>query len=75
MGYEGSSDQLQLADEFLLQGCFKDAVKILEILEQKEDLPLNDQMHCLLLRSQILAEQGDFEGSLKLAEDVLATID
>ncbi|MHA2298571.1 MAG: hypothetical protein ACXAEU_07345 [Candidatus Hodarchaeales archaeon] len=46
------------------QGKFRAALQVIENLETEEDLNLEDQFSCKLLKSQVLSKTGDTKKGL-----------
>jgi tetratricopeptide (TPR) repeat protein len=64
---------LQLIEQLIPQGQFSEAMHILATLEARNNLAPKDHFACQLLRHKMLIEQGDYQQSLALAEELLKT--
>ncbi|MFX0063268.1 MAG: tetratricopeptide repeat protein [Candidatus Hermodarchaeota archaeon] len=69
MSDSGASDLIRIK-QLINQGKFKEALQIVEILEKKEDLPVNERLTGYLLKSTIMNKQGDYRKGLELAKQV-----
>ncbi|MFX1251038.1 MAG: tetratricopeptide repeat protein [Promethearchaeota archaeon] len=65
----GASDLIRIK-ELINQGKFKEALQIVEILEKREDLPVNERLTGYLLKSTIMNKQGEYRKGLEIAKQV-----
>ncbi|MFW9917109.1 MAG: tetratricopeptide repeat protein, partial [Candidatus Thorarchaeota archaeon] len=64
---------LKQIEQLIPQGQFNEALQILTAIENRNDLAPKDRFTCKLLRHKILIEQGDYQQSLALSEELLKT--
>ncbi|MHA1930174.1 MAG: tetratricopeptide repeat protein [Candidatus Thorarchaeota archaeon] len=56
------------SEQLLNEGKFSEALKLVDIIEARDDLTSLDQLSCLLLRSKLLSRLGFYKDSLEVAE-------
>ena len=69
------TENFQQVKKLLYQSQFDNALKIVESIEEREDLTPKARLKCQILRSKILAGKGECKESIKLAETVLTESD
>ncbi|MFW9917144.1 MAG: hypothetical protein ACFFGZ_16175, partial [Candidatus Thorarchaeota archaeon] len=60
--------KMRQARNLLDQNKFEEALQLVQTLEHQEDLTLEEQLTCLILKSQILIKKGEVPQSLEIAE-------
>ena len=65
------NDKVHQIEELLSQTKYEEAQQIVQQMEQMENLPPDDNLRCLLYKTQILIGKGEYEKALNLAETVL----
>jgi tetratricopeptide (TPR) repeat protein len=69
--YEETDIKLQQVGELIHTGKIDDANQILNLLERKEDVPLDYHLKCMFFKSKIKIKRGYFEEGLELAKYTL----
>ncbi|MFX0095146.1 MAG: tetratricopeptide repeat protein [Candidatus Hodarchaeota archaeon] len=70
----GKVHDLNWAEQLLDEGKFREALQIVETIEQRDALSTHNHLLCQVLKSNLMNKMGHFDRALKLTEQILEEI-